>query len=350
MRLFKAWHSSKGIRVGATVSAVWRVAVYGLLLTWSFICLMPVYWLAITSIKRAADIDRGQGYLPFVDFVPSLDAWRFILFEHNDNLLPRLVHSGLISAAATVLTIGCSALTIYGLTRCQLTLRWTALIAFAFPISVGLGGMILTRHPPPAVLAGCAVAGMVLAFRMRKRGPVLSGSGAVAVLLATRILPPVVLALPLYVYGETLGVRDTLGFLTLIYCAINLPVAVWLMLPILGPRASDQEEAAQIDGASHLSILFTILLPMVKPGVIAVSLIVFLLSWNEYILAAYLTFDHALTLPPWAVGQLSMKEAQVGGGPEEVAHLAAATMVMILPAVGFAAFALKSFGRAIRER
>ncbi|MBC7735662.1 MAG: carbohydrate ABC transporter permease [Candidatus Saccharibacteria bacterium] len=317
---------------------------------WSVVCLLPIYWLAITSIKGAADIDRPPGYWPFADFWPSLDAWRFILFEHNENLLARLAHSVLISAAATALTIGCSGLAIYGLTRCQLTLRSTALVAIALPIGVGSVGMIVTGRPSIAVLVTMVAVGMVLAIWLRKTGAVLSAPVAVAVLLATRILPPVVLALPLFVFGEALGVRDTLGFLTLVYAAINLPVAVWLMLPILGPRACEQEEAAQIDGASHLSILFTILLPMVRPAVIAVSLIVFLLSWNEYLLAAYLTFDHALTLPPWAVGQLSMKEAQVGGGPEEVAHLAAATIVMIVPALGFAAFALKSFGRAKRER
>ena len=331
------------------MSTVWRAAVYGLLVIWSSICLVPIYWLAITSIKGAADIDRPPGYLPFVDFLPSLDAWRFILFEHNETLLPRLAHSGLIAGAATAMTIACSALAIYGLTRCQLTLRWSALVAIALPIGFGLGGVIATGRPSLGVLAIAMGLGLVLAIRLRNTGAVLSAPGAVAVLLATRILPPVILALPLYVFGEALGVRDTLGFLTLVYTAINIPVAIWLMLPIMGPRASEQEEAAQIDGASHLSILFTILLPMIRPGVIAVGLIVFLLSWNEYLLAAYLTFDHALTLPPWAVGQLSMKEAQVGGGPEEQAHLAAATIVMILPALGFAAFALKSFGQAMHE-
>lgn len=332
------------------MSRVWRAVAYVLLVIWSVVCLLPIYWLAITSIKGQADIDRPPGYLPFADFWPSLDAWRFILFEHNENLLPRLAHSGFVSAAATALTIGCSGLAIYGLTRCKLTLCWTAVVAIALPIGVGLGAAIVTSRLPLATLAVLVAVGLVLAVWLRKTGPVLSVPVAVAILLATRILPPVVLALPLYVFGEALGTRDTLGFLTLVYAAINLPVAVWLMLPLLGPRASEQEEAAQIDGASHLSILFTILLPMVRPGIIAVSLIVFLLSWNEYLLAAYLTFDHALTLPPWAVGQLSMKEAQVGGGPEEVAHLAAATIVMILPALGFAAFALKGFGRAIRQR
>lgn len=333
-----------------TMSTVWRAATYALLVIWSFICLMPIYWLAVTSIKGAADIDRPPGYLPFVDFSPSLDAWRFILFAHNENLMPRLAHTGLISAAATALTVGCGSLAIYGLTRFQVTLRWTALVAIFLPMGVGLGEAITVGRTSFAPLATAAALGVLLAYGLRKTGPVLSPPGAIAALLATRLLPPVILALPLYVFGEVLGVRDTLGFLTLVYTAINLPVAVWLMLPILGARASEQEEAAQIDGASHLSILFTIVLPMVRSGVIAVSMIVFLLCWNEYLLAAYLTFDQALTLAPWAVGQLSMKEAQVGGGPEEVAHLAAATVMMILPVLALAAFALKSFGQAIRAR
>ena len=347
---FKAhtfWYSAN-THAGTSMSTVWRVAVYGLLVIWSIVCVVPIYWLAITSIKGAADIDRPPAYLPFVDFLPSLDAWRFILFEHNETLLPRLAHSGLIAGVATAMTIGCSAMAIYGLTRCQLTLRWSALMVIALPMGVGLAGAVATGWPSLGVLALAAGLGLVLAIWLRNTGAAFSASGAVAVLLATRILPPVILALPLYVFGEALGVRDTLGFLTLVYTAINIPVAVWLMLPILGQTASEQEEAAQIDGASHLLILFTILLPMVRSGVIAVGLIVFLLSWNEYLLAAYLTFDQALTLPPWAVGQLSMKEAQVGGGPEEVAHLAAATIVMILPALGFAAFALKGFGLAVR--
>jgi len=71
------------------------------------------------------------------------------------------------------------------------------------------------------------------------------------------------------------------------------------------------------------------------------------LCWNEYLFAAYLTFDHALTLPPWMVGQLSMKEAQAGGQAEEWAHLSAATIVMVFPALIFAAIAQRLLARSV---
>jgi ABC-type glycerol-3-phosphate transport system permease component len=228
---------------------------YTLLAVWSFVCLFPVYWVAITSIKGVEDIDRPPGYVRFLDFWPSLDAWRFVLFEHNENLVSRLVNSALIA-----------------------------------------------------------------------------------------------LVLPIYVLAQAPGTRDTLLLMIFVYTAINIPVATWLLLPVLGSKATEQEEAAQLDGASHLATFFTILLPMVRAGVVATGLIVFLMCWNEYLFAAYLTADNALTLPPWAVGQLSMKEAQVGGGAEEWAHLSAATIVMIFPTLVFAAFALKHLSRAATRR
>jgi multiple sugar transport system permease protein len=325
-----------------------RAATYALLAAWSLVCLLPVYWVAITSIKGIADIDRPPGYLPFVDFMPSLDAWRFILFEHNENLVSRFVNSALIGGIATTLTVTASGMAVYGLTRIHSALRWSSLVGPLFLL--GLVPVVVSVSGAVSLAGLLALAGLAAALLLRRRGPVISVSGATAMMLATRVLPPVVLVLPLYVMAQATGLRDTLLLMILVYAAINIPVATWLLLPVLGSKATEQEEAAQLDGASHLRIFFTILLPMLRASVVATGLIVFLLCWNEYLFAAYLTADSALTLPPWAVGQLSMKEAQVGGGAEEWAHLSAATIVMMLPALVFAAFALKPFGRSVSRR
>jgi len=63
-----------------------------------------------------------------------------------------------------------------------------------------------------------------------------------------------------------------------------------------------------------------------------IGVLMFILCWNEYLLATYLTYDHAETLTPWMIGQLSMKEAQTGGGSEEISHMAAAAIFMAIPA------------------
>jgi multiple sugar transport system permease protein len=321
--------------------------LYAGLAFWSFISVFPIYWVAITSFKSAQDIDQPQGYLPFVDYSPSLDAWRFILFDQHENLVSRFINSAVIGGAATVLTLAVSGMAIYGLTRFPPAIRWATIACAAAAIGCVLAAVSVPSWDLRAALLAAALASPVLAIGLRRWGPVMSAFGATALMLSTRVLPPAVLALPLYVLAVATGMRDTLTAMILVYTAINIPVAVWLLLPVLGSRATEQEEAAQLDGASHVSILFSILLPMVRGSVAAAGLIVFLMCWNEYLFAAYLTDDHALTLPPWAVGQLSMKEAQVGGGAEELAHLSAATILMMLPALAFCALVQKQLSRSV---
>ena len=265
----------------------WRqLLVLMLLCFWALVCLFPIYWVAIASIKDTPTLDGSPKYIPFIDFTPSLDAWRFIFFEHNENLAPRLFNSLIVGLFATFLTAMVSCTLIYGLTRFN-----------------------------------------------RKEGFNIINS-----ILATRILPPAVLVIPLYIMANRANMLDSRTALIAVYVAVNLPVALWLIQPIMGAKATEQEESAQLDGASHFSILTGILLPMIKSRLLAVSLVIFLLCWNEYLFAVYLTSDHALTLPPWMVGQLSLKEAQTGGGSEELAHLSAATIFMMMPALILASF------------
>lgn len=257
-----------------------RVLGHSVLVSWSAICLFPIYWVTIASFKDASAIDRPSTYLPFFDFVPSLEAWRFILFDANENLIQRVVNSLIIGVCSTLATVLLGGMAAYGLTR----------------------------------------------FSNK-----FSGLGLMSIMLSTRVLPPVAIALPLYVMAQLTGTLDSLSFLIFVYTAINLPVAIWMMTFVFGTRATAQEEAAYLDGATHFHILFFILVPMVRTAVFTVGLLVFIQCWNEYLFAAYLTSDHALTIPPWMVGQVSIKEAQTGGGAEDVAHLAAATVVMVLP-------------------
>jgi multiple sugar transport system permease protein len=271
-----------------------KPATYLVLWFWALVCIFPIYWVAVTSIKSVPDIEGLPKYLPFVDFAPSLDAWRFILFDHAENLVPKFFNSLIVASAATFLTLVTGTMLLYGLSR----------------------------------------------FR---RPHTLMGFGFINIVFATRILPPVIVALPLYLMAYATNMLDSVFALIAVYVAVNLPIAIWLLQSAIGTKTTDQEEAALLDGASHFQICFGILLPMIKGSLIATGVIIFLMCWNEYIFAVYLTSDYAQTLPPWMVGQLSMKEAQVGGGAEEWAHLSAATIFMILPALALAAFVTRVF-------
>jgi multiple sugar transport system permease protein len=271
-----------------------RAATYAILCLWSFICILPLYWVFIASLKPEDAIIHGPRYLPFIDFTPSPEAWHFILFDSSENLLRPLFNSFVTSASATLIVIAGTCLLLYAITRLGKTSPWL---------------------------------------------PTL--------MLATRILPPATVVIALYMMAQKTGLLDTRTALVLTYSAINLPVAIWLLLPVFGARATEQEEAALLEGVRHIYILWDILCPMIMNSIAAVALIVFVLAWNEYLFAAILTTEHASTLTPWMVGQLSIKEAQVGGEPEEWAHLSAATVVMVTPLLLFSGVALRMLaGRA----
>ncbi len=265
-----------------------RAAIYSVLICWSIVCIFPLYWVFIAALKDENAIIHGPRYLPFVDFAPSSEAWRFILFDSSENLLIPLFNSLIISSVATFIVIASTCLLLYAITRLENAQSWLL----------------------PA-------------------------------LLASRILPPAALVIALYFMAQKSGLLDSRTALIIAYSAINLPVAVWLLLPAFGKRATEQEEAALLEGVDHFHILYDILLPMLLRSLMAVALIIFVLCWNEYLFAAILTTDHASTLTPWMVGQLSLKEAQVGGEPEEWAHLSAATVLMVTPLLLFSGVAMR---------
>src|SRR5262249_6935459 len=169
--------------------------------------------------------------------------------------------------------------------------RWSPIASAGFAMGCGLASVVASNALSRAALLAGVLSGVALAIGFRRRGPVISSSEVTSMMLATRVLPPAVLALPLYIMAQATGTRDTWTIMILVYTAINIPVAIWLLLPAIGSEATEQEEAAQLDGASHFGIFFAILLPMVRASVVATSLIVFLMCWNEYLFAVYLTAD-----------------------------------------------------------
>lgn len=277
-----------------------QIAAYAVLWAWAGVCVFPLYWLAIASVTPVADLARSPGFIPFLDFTPTLDAWRFILADPAEKLLGSFLNSLVIGGTAAVATALSAGLAVYAFTRFPVRRRWQGVLG------------------PPLL----------------------------AIMLAMRLVPPVLVALPLYMMAQRTGLLDSRGLLAAVYTAFNLPVALLLLVPVFGLRATDEEEAARVDGASHFQICFGILFPMLRGPLAITGLVVFLLCWNEYLFAVSLTSQHAQTLAPWMAGQLSMKEAQAGGEAEELAHMAAASVLMALPALALAAAIQRYIARA----
>lgn len=319
-----------------------RALTYGLLTLWALICIFPLYWIALTSLKREPDIITGPYYVPLVDFEPTLEAWKRILADPSDTLFSRYFNSAFVASTATILTLLLSGLAVYGLTRFRVALPvLVPVCAIALLLVVFLIPLIGST-----MFVAVAVALIVLwAVRFAKVGPVIGSQAILIAILATRVLPPAVIVLPIYLMALHTGTLDTRSALVFTYTAVNLPVAIWLLLSVLGGSATEQEDAARLDGASHLRIFFDIAVPMARSGIFAVGLLIFILCWNEYLFAAYLTGDRSMTLTPWLVGQVSTKEAQVGEDTIAWPNLSAATILMLAPVVACAVLVQHFLGR-----
>jgi multiple sugar transport system permease protein len=297
--------------------SLWRGLTYVALSVWTVVCLFPLYWVVVTTLKDPPAIIDGPVYLPFLDFRPSFDSWNYILFNPDDDTWRRYGNSLLVSIASTAITVALGGLAGYGLARLNLELSMRR-------IGVALGAILIGgiataiaglswRLTLPATLALSAV---ILVGRSRKPGKTVGNEQITLAILSVRILPPVVAAVPIFVMAQSLGLVDSWSALIATYVATNLPIAVWLLRDIVDAVPRDLEEAAAIDGASRLRIIRNITLPLARGGVAAVALLIFVFCWNEYAFAIFLTTDHALTMPPFLAGQMAVREQLAGAEPQ----------------------------------
>jgi len=149
--------------------------------------------------------------------------------------------------------------------------------------------------------------------------------------LATRFLPYVVLALPMYLFFVRIGLQGTLVGVVLAHLAMQMPFIVWLMLGFFAGIPTEVEEAAVIDGASPFGVFWRICLPMVLPGLNASAILAFIISYNEFLFAFFLAGYEA---QPLTVGITRF----VGGADAGAQYgvLAAYGTLIILPIIVFA--------------
>jgi multiple sugar transport system permease protein len=146
--------------------------------------------------------------------------------------------------------------------------------------------------------------------------------------LVTRMFPPVAFAVPLLVYFSWLGLVDTRLGLILMYSAFTVAFAVWMLKGFIDGVPVHLEEAAMLDGASRIRTLFTVTLPLVKGGVLATALFVFILQWTEFLFAFIFSSTKAITLPV----QISYYVGAVGTfyGPQAALGVVSSLPVLVI--------------------
>lgn len=125
--------------------------------------------------------------------------------------------------------------------------------------------------------------------------------------ISTKFLPIVGAILPLWIIGRSLGILNTWTILIILYTAMNLPLAVWMLRSFFSEVPVELLEAAQIDGAGLLRQIRSVLLPIVVPGITATALLCLIFAWNEFFLAVQLNPADSSTVPVWVTGNVSTR-------------------------------------------
>ena len=159
-------------------------------------------------------------------------------------------------------------------------------------------------------------------------------------ILSTRMMPPIAVAIPIYLMYRELGLQDTKLGMILLYTAVNVSLAVWLLKGFIDEIPREYEEAAMIDGYSRLQAFRKVVLPQAVTGIAATAIFCLIFAWNEYAFAVLLTSGEAQTAPPFI-------PIIIGEGGQDWPAVAAGTTLFLVPIVVFTVLLRKHLLRGI---
>ena len=260
--------------------------VYVTLAAAILIAVFPFWWMFVTSLKQPIDIFSGVALWP-----------QDVTFDNYHRLLRDYHFASFLFNSVVVVTV-------------------------AVAVSLVLG-----------TLAAYALARFRLRFGVRRM--------ALYAVLLVRMLPGILLVVPLYIVLAQWGLLNTRLGLILIYAGLNTSFVVWMMQSFLEEIPRDIEEAAMVDGDSRLTALRRVVLPLAAPGLIATAIFSVIATYNDFIIALALTSTPVAQTIPVGVSTLIGK-IEIQWGP-----MAAAGVVGALPIVIFALIVQRNFVRGL---
>jgi multiple sugar transport system permease protein len=262
-------------------------ATYGIAILFVLFSMLPILWLLLTSLKPEAEIvSAAVGYLP--DRV-TFEHYRAIWWQSN---YPSLLLNSAVTTGLTVLS--------------------------------------------------CLVAGGPAAYAL-SRHSYRYGRELLLAFLIVRMVPPVLLIVPLFVLMREAGLLDTNAGLALAHTSILLPLFVWLMKGFVDAVPEDLDDAARLDGCTRVGAMLRVVFPAVRIGILAATAFVAIASWNEFLFALMLTTSAGSRT--WPVGlQLMIGEFQLPWG-----MLSAGGVLSILPVAVLFAFVQRTLVKGLGE-
>jgi multiple sugar transport system permease protein len=295
---------------GTRLVAAIIVALY------AFITIVPLAWIVLTGFKTPSD---AISYPPKVVFSPAIDGY-CNLFSTRSRQTPEYIAtlpppSGACDKAARE-----SNMVIAGQSNYVPRFINSLIIAFGSTVlSVGFG-----------VMAAYAFS----RFKVPLKDDLLF------FILSTRMMPPIAVAIPIYLMYRELGLSDTRLGMILLYSAVNVSLAVWLLKGFIDEIPREYEEAAMVDGYTRLQAFRKVVLPQATTGIVATAIFCLIFSWNEYAFAVLLTSGTAQTAPPFI-------PIIIGEGGQDWPAVAAGTTLFLIPILVFTILLRKHLLRGI---
>jgi multiple sugar transport system permease protein len=159
-------------------------------------------------------------------------------------------------------------------------------------------------------------------------------------ILSTRMMPPIAVAIPIFLMFRSLGLSDTHAGMILLYTAVNLSLAVWLLKGFIDEIPREYEEAALIDGYTRFQAFRKVVLPQAATGIASTAIFCLIFAWNEYAFAVLLTSGTAQTAPPFI-------PTIIGVGGRDWPAVAAGATIFLLPVMVFTILLRKHLLRGI---
>jgi multiple sugar transport system permease protein len=226
-----------------------------ILIVYTIWTLVPVVWAGITAFKDPGDSLKPT-FIPYKQFKPTLYAWEEAFVTHRDRTVQAIRNSIIVATFSSAIALLLGALAGYSLARYQFK-RW------------------------------------------KNRDIALW-------ILSQRMFPPVAVLIPYFLIMQRLHLLDNIMAIVIIHTTMNLPLAAWLMMDFFAELPRDIEEAAMIDGCGYFRAFYRIALPIAAPGLVAVYVLSFIFSWNEFLYVITFGYQKAMTLSVMISGALTV--------------------------------------------
>jgi len=297
--------------------SVRRRWVAGVLVTlYALVTMAPLVWIFMTGFKSPSD---SISYPPKLVFEPTLEGY-VNLFTTRSRQTPEYMESMGEPQSWYEQIVRDRNMVIAGPSKFG--------ERFMNSVIIGFGSTFLS------VFLGTLAAYAFSRFRIPLKDDLLF------FILSTRMMPPIAVAIPIFLMYRALGLSDTHLGMILLYTGVNISLAVWLLKGFMDEIPREYEEAALIDGYTRFQAFRKVVLPQAATGIASTAIFCLIFAWNEYAFALLLTSGTAQTAPPFI-------PTIIGEGGLDWPAVAAGATIFLLPVLVFTIVLRKHLLRGI---